>query len=489
MLGSGTLLDPYIIQDVNDLQSVNLNLTAYYELGGDIDASVTSGWNGGAGFLPIGTGGSFEGSFCGNNYTIGNLYINRPSTDYVGLFRSGYRTTIRDVNVVNANITGRQETGVFIGYVKETICANCHVSGQLHGYGVVDIKGGMHGGFVGYGFSGGYLYCCSADVVVLSTGDVYDSVGVGGFMGYDLTVPMYFCRASGNVTRQDGGRGIGGFMGHAGLAYYCLATGDVYGPNSWGRIGGFVGASSTSTAYTIQNCHSRGQVTGHPANDTYVGYSGGFAGKIGCGILNSYSTGLVISGTPKGGFVSDIWASAPPVGCFWDTETSGLLTSAGGTGKTTAEMKTQPTFTDAGWDFASIWNMHPSINDGYPFLRWPEQAIAQTLSATNVDSVAGTARINGKVTNTGFPLFTCQYRFRYRIRGGTYNYTAWTNGKVASDTFYADLTGLSRGQYEFSAQVRTLCNLSDWGEPLYFNVMELAGGNINSARMASAGLI
>jgi len=37
--------------------------------------------------------------------------------------------------------------------------------------------------------------------------------------------------------------------------------------------------------------------------------------------------------------------------CFWDIDTSGQTQSAGGMGKTTAEMQTESTFTDAGWDF------------------------------------------------------------------------------------------------------------------------------------------
>ena len=58
---------------------------------------------------------------------------------------------------------------------------------------------------------------------------------------------------------------------------------------------------------------------------------------------------------------------------FWDTQTSGYSYSAGGTGKTTAEMKTLSTFTDAGWDFtdtdgdAADWWM-PS--NAYPQLAW-----------------------------------------------------------------------------------------------------------------------
>lgn len=52
---------------------------------------------------------------------------------------------------------------------------------------------------------------------------------------------------------------------------------------------------------------------------------------------------------------------------FWDVETSDCNTSAGGTGKTTAEMQTISTFTDAGWDFVEIWGI--GENQTYPFLR------------------------------------------------------------------------------------------------------------------------
>jgi len=47
-----------------------------------------------------------------------------------------------------------------------------------------------------------------------------------------------------------------------------------------------------------------------------------------------------------------------------------MATSDGGTGKTTAQMKTEATFTDAGWEFATIWRIKSTFNDGYPYLRW-----------------------------------------------------------------------------------------------------------------------
>jgi hypothetical protein len=64
--------------------------------------------------------------------------------------------------------------------------------------------------------------------------------------------------------------------------------------------------------------------------------------------------------------------------CFWDTETSGQSTSDGGTGKTTAEMKSIATFSGAGWDIIAVapgetndaytWNIIDKQT--YPFLSW-----------------------------------------------------------------------------------------------------------------------
>ena len=59
--------------------------------------------------------------------------------------------------------------------------------------------------------------------------------------------------------------------------------------------------------------------------------------------------------------------SGTVTGSFWDIETSGQSTSDGGEGKTTAEMQTETTFTDAGWDFVEIWNI--GERQTYPFLR------------------------------------------------------------------------------------------------------------------------
>ena len=63
---------------------------------------------------------------------------------------------------------------------------------------------------------------------------------------------------------------------------------------------------------------------------------------------------------------------------FWDRETSGQAGSAGGTGKTTAQMMNTATFEGAGWDIcavdpgdtddAYIWNI--VHGETYPLLSW-----------------------------------------------------------------------------------------------------------------------
>ena len=82
--------------------------------------------------------------------------------------------------------------------------------------------------------------------------------------------------------------------------------------------------------------------------------------------MNSYSTGAVSGvGTYVGGLIGKTTVGNNSL-CFWDKEASGLSTSSGGAGKTTAEMKALATF--AGWDFASLWAICEGTN--YPRLKW-----------------------------------------------------------------------------------------------------------------------
>jgi len=66
-------------------------------------------------------------------------------------------------------------------------------------------------------------------------------------------------------------------------------------------------------------------------------------------VTQCYSSGAVGGRWDVGGLVGGGKDSV--TFSFWDIQTSGQATSAGGAGMTTAEMQTAKTFLDAGWDF------------------------------------------------------------------------------------------------------------------------------------------
>ena len=128
------------------------------------------------------------------------------------------------------------------------------------------------------------------------------------------------CKVNVTVTKTTGGAYIGGLVGYnfGGRIEDCLSIGAV---NGYNYTGGLVGLNST--AGVITTSYSIGAVAA-------VVTAGGFCGLNAGTITNSY----------------------------WDTETSGQATSAGGTGKTTAEMQagTIPDTTIyIGWD-DTIWD-------------------------------------------------------------------------------------------------------------------------------------
>ncbi|MFZ4545999.1 MAG: beta strand repeat-containing protein, partial [Bacteroidales bacterium] len=158
------------------------------------------------------------------------------------------------------------------------------------------------------------------------------------------------------------------------------------------NVGGLIGAVSTTTSL-IQNCYATGSVTGNKLN------IGGFAGLMssasGTIITNCYSAGSATStgGSAFGGFLGST-SGGTASGCFWDTQTSGQSTSAAGTGKTTAEMKTATTFSS--WS-GFIWYL---VNGSYPKLAWQLAApTATTQAATSITATGAT--LNGSINANG----------------------------------------------------------------------------------------
>ena len=86
--GTGTELDPFVIEDCDELQDMQSDLGAYYKLGNDIDCSMTSTLNGGAGFAPVGSSsnpfaGSFDGDEKKTDLARGNIILFNDMIKYL----------------------------------------------------------------------------------------------------------------------------------------------------------------------------------------------------------------------------------------------------------------------------------------------------------------------------------------------------------------------------------------------------------------------
>lgn len=323
--GYGTEDSPYLISNSNELQwlqhlSKDKTVTCYAKQTNSIDASSTKTWDGGKGFDPIGKqGDGFNIRFDGNGYNIRNLYINRPSENYVGLF--GYlegTSSLSNINLNDVYVNGSSFTGALAGYVqKESEANHVYIDGKVNG---IDDTGGIFGRFRGKA-----LHYVTARV------DVIGDEHVGG---------------------------IAGLIRYTDVAY-AESKGTAKGIN---RVGGIVGSA---TDIKIKDSFSRVE-TFCNSSCPYGEIGGAFGYLELANVVHIYSTGKInATNALKGGLIGS-GKDNVITNSYWDIGTSGISSSYGGTGKSTVDMKKQSTFVN--WGFDNVWGMNVSYNDGYPIL-------------------------------------------------------------------------------------------------------------------------
>ncbi len=291
-----------------DLQEINSNLGGNYVLMNDIDCSGTTSWNGGNGFIPIGTNypNGFSGHLNGNGHNVSDLYMG-GSYVYSG----------------------------FIGYFSH---------GSIEKIGLINID--------------------------FATTPIGEFTSTGGLIGYAQGGKIIESYVTGNI-RDGCGFECGGFAG-------------------WIQVG-----------TEINDSYSRVEIIEDPTSSQ--GH-GGFVGMIQSWnppratnkITNSYSTGIVSPNRRFSSGFSNQWlADIEYRNNFWDKETSGLSVvehlPEGVRGKSTAEMTTQETFEDAGWDFTNVWAIDPTgiYNNGYPYLQWENAVSCPPETCTSLGKVCG----------------------------------------------------------------------------------------------------
>ena len=231
---------------------------------------------------PIGnTTNRYMGTFDGNNKTITNLYIN-ANQEYSGLFGYTYRSAIKNLTFVNANVTNTNSfTGILVGYGYGGTYQNIMTSTSC------EVNGGDGTGGIA-GRLAGNAYNC----VNYATVQGKEQVG-GLFSSYDSSTSITACANYGKVTASS--LWVGGLVGYfnSGTIQDCANYGDVKGTNHVGGMAGFVSSGK------IQNVFSYGNVSA--TNSTqYIGMAFGSGSGTTEGMVAYYSGAkLTVNGQEK----------------------------------------------------------------------------------------------------------------------------------------------------------------------------------------------
>ena len=170
--------------------------------------------------------------------------------------------------------------------------------------------------------SGGLVGQNSGTIIAsYATGSVTGGRNSGGLVGSNWRGIIIASYATGSVTTSGPSGGAGGLVGQnwGGTIIASYATGSVKSSGSSAGAGGLVGDNWTSTSIIIAS-----YATGSVNSSGLSARPGGLVGK---------NSGTIIAS-------------------YWDTTTSGLSTSGGGTGKSTAQLKSPTGYTGiyVNWD-------------------------------------------------------------------------------------------------------------------------------------------
>lgn len=287
--GSGTETEPYEITSGSELAYVDLDRDASFVLTRDIDLSTFDR------FIRIGDlDEKFSGTFDGQFHEIRNLRIEESLDQFegVGLFGNLVGGTIRNLHLVDVDVTGQDFVGGVVGMAAgHGEISRVTVSGSVDGDSNV---GGIIGG--------------------TSTGPTRDR---------DVVISEAVCHA---YVRGDG------------------------------KVGGIIGQSSGDP---VETSYAAGVVSGEHSVAGILG-----RGDFGAVVSESYASARIEG---NGGGVVATNADGTVTNSYWDVEATGLSTSDGGDGLTSAEM----TGADAaenlsGFDFDETWR---TASDEYPTLR------------------------------------------------------------------------------------------------------------------------
>ncbi|MBU1911877.1 hypothetical protein KKG16_05710, partial [Patescibacteria group bacterium] len=381
LLGAGTTINPYRIENCMDLQSMRQDPKAHYLLTKDIECNESVRWNTSScldnktaetcsmqkdkcfwnkkytckgemydgcaygkfdclewcdgsdwigedtcedmyGFVPIGTKDNpFSGSLDGSGYTISNLDSYWPDTNNVGLFGVVNGGTIKNLRYIRSKISGQSYVGGMVGLFKGGIIENV-----ISEFGVIEGDnrvGGLIGGVV--------LEGISADVSKIAS--------------YNCTV--------------DGRTFVGGLVGENRDGIISeSATSECNVSGSY-DVGGLIGVN---VGGEINNTYSNAKIGTGTRVGGSLGVNAGNGevinavsfGPVNCEFCDFNKTGGLIAYNESGSIVKS---------SYYNGDDNNKNDSGYGEAKTLNELSESGTY--VAWDWDSVWGKDEG---GNPFL-------------------------------------------------------------------------------------------------------------------------
>ncbi len=451
--GSGTESDPYLILNpiqLNQIRNFANQGKVYFKLMADIDLTefIEDEYPNGRGWLPI---PSFNGVLDGNGKKISSLWIDRASSDNIGLF-SEATGTIKNLSLKNVNIKGKENVGVLVGTAEDLTIDNCYVEGNIVGEnsvggfsgncdyqdyvnfenltGKVNVTatgnyvGGIFGGYSdragsfnnckifdssisGVDYVGGLTGRSSSISNSSYVGVVYGHSYVGGLAGDHGAINISESYVYGDI--QASGDYVGGIAGLCyGYIYNCQFYGNLHGENYIGGIVGYYFSWKDYSKTNISNCFVNAKVSG---DDNVGGICGFLDNECWWSYLDlqknvSASTRIIARGEKNP-------QTRPLVGLIYGAMSGGNITSGNnksynraiilsqgiaidveenennGTGVSAATLKLKATYVDMGWDFNDTWEIQET--ECYPYFK--TQTAPPVITS---DVVSGATTISGK---------------------------------------------------------------------------------------------
>lgn len=238
--GNGFVATPYQICSCEGLQA--MSSANHYIIIHDVDCTASASWNGGAGYNPM----TFFGTLNGQNYTVDGLRINRPTTDFIGLFGLVSGATIQNLRLTNINFNGGSRVGGLAGSLASSTVTNVSVSGTINASGAL----GMVGGLVGVTQTSPTISRSSTNVAITAVVSGAGG-GAGGLIGLAQGPIVSNSYARGNVSVTGGpAGGLFGYGQSGGSVSTSYSTGTV--TTNHATVSGFAtlnGMPSTNNFY------------------------------------------------------------------------------------------------------------------------------------------------------------------------------------------------------------------------------------------------